>query len=173
MMHRRDFLAGMAWGAGGLALGGLTRSAFAGPASDPLFKISLAEWSLHRALFAGEKDHLDFARMARQDYGIEAVEYVNVFFMDRAKDEAYLREMKTRADGEGVRSLLIMCDREGNLGDPDDAARTQAVENHYKWVEAAAFLGRLARRGDEAGGPSARGHPARLRQLPHQGRRVV
>ena len=49
--------------------------------------------------------------------------------------------MKTIANGEGVKSLLIMCDREGALGDPDDAARTTAVENHYKWIDAANYLG--------------------------------
>ena len=49
---------------------------------------------------------------------------------------------KTRLEVDnGVRSVLIMCDREGALGDPDSAARTQAVENHFKWVEAAGFLG--------------------------------
>jgi sugar phosphate isomerase/epimerase len=34
-----------------------------------------------------------------------------------------------------------MCDREGNLGDPDTMRRAQAVENHLKWIEAAEFLG--------------------------------
>ena len=61
--------------------------------------------------------------------------------MDKARDRTYLSEMKSRADGEGVRSLLIMCDREGDLGDGDDAGRSRAVENHRKWVEAAAALG--------------------------------
>jgi sugar phosphate isomerase/epimerase len=63
------------------------------------------------------------------------------FFMDKAEDRQWLTELKMRCDDNGVRSLLIMCDREGNLGDPDNAARTTAVENHYKWVEAARFLG--------------------------------
>ena len=106
-----------------------------------LFSISLAEWSLHRALRNGDLDHLDFAKTAKQDFGIDGVEYVNQFFKDKAKDQAYLNEMKKRADDLGVQSVLIMCDGEGRIGDPDDAARTQAVENHYKWVEAAKFLG--------------------------------
>ena len=106
----------------------------------PWFEISLAQWSQHRALLAGELDHLDFITEARRSYGIGAVEYVNVFFFDRARDTSYLREMQTRCDGEGVRSLLIMCDSEGRLGDPDPAARTTAIENHHKWVEAAAAL---------------------------------
>ena len=110
--------------------------------SEPqLYSISLAEWSLHRTLNAGELDNLDFPATARGDYGIEAVEYVNSFFKDKAEDQGYLTDLKQRADDNGVRSLLIMCDGEGALGDPEEAARTQAVENHYRWVEAAKFLG--------------------------------
>ena len=109
--------------------------------SEPLFKISLAEWSFHRALKAGKMDNLDFPKVAKQDFDIDCVEYVNVFFMDKAKDQTYLKELKKRCDDLGVKSGLIMCDDEGDLGDPDDAKRTKAVENHYKWVEAAKFLG--------------------------------
>ena len=69
------------------------------------------------------------------------VEYVNQFFKDKAKDTTYLTELKKRCDDHGVTSVLIMSDDEGDLGDPDDAKRTKAVENHYKWVEAAKFLG--------------------------------
>lgn len=108
---------------------------------EPLFKISLAEWSLHRTLFSGRLNHLDFPKTAKEDYGIDAVEYVNQFFKDKAKDRAYLTELKKRAGDLGVRSLLIMIDGEGALGDPDEKKRVQAVENHHKWVEAAKFLG--------------------------------
>jgi len=80
---------------------------------QPLFTISLAEWSFHRTLFAGEMDHLDFPLVARRDYGIDGVEYVNQFFKDKAKDQPYLRELKQRCEDNGVRSLLIMCDGEG------------------------------------------------------------
>lgn len=108
---------------------------------SPLFRISLAEWSLHRTLFGRKMDHLDFARAAREDYGIDAVEYVNQFFKDKATDESYLREMKERADDLDVKGLLIMIDGEGALGDPDDRKRAKAVENHHKWVDAAKYLG--------------------------------
>lgn len=108
---------------------------------EPAYKISLAEWSLHRALRAGQLDNLDFAKTAKNDYGIEAIEYVNQFFKDKAKDSKYLGELKTRAADLGVKSVLIMIDGEGALGDPDEGKRKQAVENHYRWVEAAKFLG--------------------------------
>ena len=106
---------------------------------EPLFRISLAEWSLHRTLRSGDLDHLGFPGVARTDYGIDAVEYVNSFF--KAHDRRYLTELKSRCDGHGVQSLLIMCDGEGALGNPDTVERTQAVENHFRWVEAARFLG--------------------------------
>ncbi len=109
--------------------------------SAPLFKISLAQWSLHEALFAKKLTNLDFPRVAKADYGITAVEYVNQFWMDKAKDAAYIAELKRISEGEGVTNVLIMCDREGQLGDADEARRKQAVENHFKWVEAAKALG--------------------------------
>lgn len=109
--------------------------------AEPLFKISLAQWSLHKTLFGGKLDNLDFAKSAKEDYGIEAIEFVNQFFKDKANDEMYLKELKQRADDLGVKMLLIMIDGEGALGDKDDAKRTKAIENHYKWVEAAKFLG--------------------------------
>lgn len=105
-----------------------------------LFEISLAQWTINKDIRSGKIDNLDFAKVA-SDHGIFALEYVNQFFMDKAKDEAYLAEMKKRASDLGVKSLMIMCDREGNIGDPDAAKRKQTVENHRKWIDAAKFLG--------------------------------
>lgn len=138
---RRELLKLSALSAAGLMFNPLARATQAVRDQQPLFRISLAQWSLHRALFGGKLEHLEFPVAAKKEYGIEAVEYVNVFFKDKAKDEAYLKELKKRCDDVDVRSLLIMCDGEGNLGDPDDTARTQAVENHHRWIEAAKFLG--------------------------------
>ncbi len=108
------------------------------------FKISLAQWSLHRALGrrgdAPTMDNLDFAAKAKS-FGIDAVEYVSQFFADKADDEAYLGEMNKRAADNGVKNLLIMIDGEGGLGDVDDAKRKEAVEKHHKWVRAAKTLG--------------------------------
>jgi len=138
-LHRRRFLRTST-----SAIAGLSLAPFALHAAEDkksLFQISLAEWSLNRAIFGKKLDHLDFAKTAKQEFGIDAVEYVNQFFKDKAKDQTYLTEMKKRCDDLGVKSLLIMCDGEGALGDPDEKKRKQAVENHYKWVEAAEFLG--------------------------------
>ncbi len=142
-VDRRSFLkSAAATGAAiGLVAGGSTALLAAEEGKVPLFKISLAEWSFNRALFAKKMDNLDFPVVAKRDFGIDCVEYVNQFFMDKARDTAYLTELKQRCDDNGVKSGLIMCDSEGDLGDPDDAKRTKAVENHYKWVEAAKFLG--------------------------------
>jgi len=138
-VDRRQFLAAGAVAGATLATANMPRAMAA--AAEPLFKISLAQWSLHRTLFDGKLDNLDFPAFSKNECGIDAVEYVNQFFKDKARDEAYLADLKKRCEDNGVTSVLIMCDGEGALGDPDDAKRTEAVENHHKWVEAAKFLG--------------------------------
>ena len=135
---RREFLAASATLAAALSL---PRLATAQDAKEPLFKISLAQWSLHRTLRDGKLDNKDFAAVSKEQFGIDAIEYVNQFFKDKAKDAAYIGELKKRAGDLGVKTLLIMCDGEGALGDSDEAKRTKAVENHYRWVEAAKELG--------------------------------
>ena len=122
----------------------------------PFFKISLAQWSLHKTLFNKKLDNLDFAMKTKNDFGISAVEYVNQFFKDKAKDKTYLGEMKKRASDHGVTSLLIMIDGEGYLGSTDENKRKEAVEKHYKWVEAANFLGCHSIRVNAAGKGSAK-----------------
>lgn len=105
------------------------------------FKISLAQWSLHRAFKSGELDNLDFAATTKNKFGIEAIEYVSQFFAEQVNDKKYLAEMKKRAADNGVKSLLIMVDGEGGLANTDDKERNKAVDNHKKWLEAAQFLG--------------------------------
>src|SRR6056297_2055155 len=107
-LSRRYFLQASTVAAGGLLVPGPSRSAFA--FKEQKFKISLAQWSLNEEFFKGELDNLDFAKTAKQEFGIDGIEYVNQFFKDKAKDKQYLKEMKSRADGEGVNSLLIMID---------------------------------------------------------------
>ncbi len=146
-LNRRDFFG---WSVGSVA----AMAAFSGcggigyrlgedlgKAPARTFSISLAEWSLHRSLQGGQMTNLDFPRVTREVYGLDAVEYVNSFFKDKARDEKYLDQLKKRCDDHEVVSLLIMCDGEGRLGDPDEKARAQAVQNHHRWVDAAKSLG--------------------------------
>jgi sugar phosphate isomerase/epimerase len=119
------------------------------------FKISLAEWSLHNAIQSGKLTNLDFPLKAKNDFGIDAVEYVDQLFKDKTYDQAYLNELKKRCDDNGVKSVLIMVDTAGHLADTNDAKRKQAVENHHKWVDAAKFLGCHSIRVNAAGEGSA------------------
>lgn len=140
-LDRREFVkSSCAALAVGAVVGAVPKLSLAAP-GEPMFKISLAEWSLHNTLFGKKLDNRDFPKTAKEDYGIEAVEWVNQFFKDKATDQAYLAELKKRCDDLGVKSLLIMIDGEGALGDANEDRRKKAVENHYKWVEAAKFLG--------------------------------
>jgi len=145
-MNRRLFLEGTVAGGALLSVG--SRMALAAdesgkPAAGKIgdFKISLAEWSLHKALFAKKIDNLDFPKIAHEDYGIDGVEFVNQFFKDKAHDSTYLKDLKKRADDVGVTCVLIMIDGEGDMSARDTEARTKAVGNHKKWVDAAASLG--------------------------------
>jgi len=140
-ISRRDFLTRSAAATALAALA--TRTSFAATKPEELFQISLAQWSLHRSFNKSAKvplDPLNFARIAHVDYGIDAVEYVNQFYAGKKNDEAYLKSLKQMADDHGVDSVLIMCDGEGNLGDPDEKKRSKAVENHVRWIEWAKFL---------------------------------
>jgi len=137
--NRRHFLASSA---AAVALSASSRwSLGQDTAPNKAYKISLAQWSLHKPLFAKEIDNLDFAKVSKERFGIDGVEYVNQFFKDKAKDAKYLEEMKKRTSDLGVTNVLIMIDGEGGLGNSDAAKRTTAVENHYKWVDAAKYLG--------------------------------
>ncbi len=143
MTTRRNFIKQSLMGAGALMI----TPTFAEIKASGL-EISLAEWSLHRALEAGKVDHLDFPSIARNQFGIGAVEYVNGFFggkkmnfKEAAKDKTYLTELLKRSKDAGVINHLIMVDNEGSLALPNDKERLPAVENHKKWIEAAKFLG--------------------------------
>ena len=107
----------------------------------PPFKISLAQWSLHRHFFRKKIDTtLDFPIIARKEFEISAVEYVNQFFFNKVQDRKFLKELKIRSDNMGVKNLLIMCDNTGKLGAKSKEERNRAVENHRKWIDAAEIL---------------------------------
>jgi len=141
---------------------------------DPFFKISLAQWSLHNSFFGdalksgfagffqtlmtdpesalqGELDPMDFPMIAKKQFGIDAIEFVNTFYFNKARDNAFLKDMKDRCNSEGVQPVLIMCDALGDLGDTDSGKRAEAVENHHQWVDAAKYLGCHAIRVNAAG----------------------
>lgn len=151
---RRSFIKniGILGAAAGLS-GMLPFDVIAG-AKKEFFKISLAEWSFHKALFGGKMTNLDFPLRAKKEFGINIVEYVSPFFNKKETDASYLKELLTITKNEGIQNHLIMVDGEGELGDLDAAKRTKAIENHYKWVDAAKTLGCLTVRVNAAGNGS-------------------
>ncbi len=141
-INRREFVkqASIAVGAMGATVS-LGCQSLAGGSSNSLYAISLAQWSLNRQFFGGKLNALDFAKVTKEEFDLDAIEYVNQFFKDKANDEAYLGQLKSRAADHGVKSLLIMVDGEGSLGHGGTAERNKAVLNHHKWADAAKFLG--------------------------------
>jgi len=143
-VDRRDFLrAGATAASAGLALGGLPL-VLAAEEEEPLFKISVAEYSLHRLIEKGGLDPRDYGPFCKKHFDVDAVEYWMGPFEDKAHDRAYLDEMHKKSKDAGVKELLIMVDisdNKGNLGNPDEQARRAAVEVHFPWVEAAERMG--------------------------------
>ena len=136
---RRTFIKQTAGAMAGMAI---LPSAFAEETAKKMFfDISIAEWSLHKALFGKKITNLDFPGIARKEFDISIVEYVNQFFKDKAQDKTYLNDLLTRCKDNGISNHLIMIDGEGDLGSTDKADQMKAVENHHKWVECAKYLG--------------------------------
>ena len=104
------------------------------------FEISLAEFSFAGELMSGKMTNMEFPAKAKNDFGINVVEYVSGFFNNKHTDQAYLKELKQRCDDLGVKNNLIMVDG-ANIADLDATKRKKAVESHYAWVDAAKFLG--------------------------------
>lgn len=152
-LNRRQFLSRSAILSAGAAFSACTGDSDSGDPSittqkGPSYKISLAQWSLHRALKSGELDNLDWPAYTKENFNIHALEWVNQFFFEehptlgyQPKGGEYINQMKQRCEDQGMKSLLIMCDRVGNLGNPDNVKRTAAIEGHYAWLEAAKTLG--------------------------------
>ena len=116
--------------------------------AEPFFKLSLAQWSLNKPIFAGELDPIDFAEKANE-MGFEGIEYVSSFYGQRISEannpeeamQKVLDTLKAKSEEFDVENVLIMVDGEGELASPNQAEREKAVENHKKWVDAANFLG--------------------------------
>lgn len=159
--NRRDFIRNLGLATASLGLAGTLPGLLTGCRSastvskKEFFQISLAQWSLHKALFSGQLTNLEFPVKAKNDFGIHIVEYVSPFFQKREKERSYLRELKKITDDNGITNHLIMVDGEGNLGDTDAAKRKQAVENHHKWIDAAKYLECKSIRVNAAGRGSA------------------
>ena len=148
---RRNFIKDMGMLAAAAGLGSVIPFDAIALGKKEFFRISLAEWSFNKALFGGKMTNLEFPLKAKNDFGINIVEYVSPFFNKKEKDASYLKELLTITKNEGIQNHLIMIDGEGDLGDLDEKARTKAVENHYKWVDAAKTLGCLTIRVNAAG----------------------
>jgi len=114
----------------------------------PKFKLSLAQWSMHKMINEEGVDPYSFAQKA-SEWGFEGLEYVSQLYNKDLKPANFSEEAmatfvsKSLAESNkyGLQNVLIMIDGQGNLATTDSAERAAAVENHYKWVDAAAALG--------------------------------
>jgi sugar phosphate isomerase/epimerase len=154
MTSRRKFLRNAALGAAGVSLAStlparVLAARYSNPADSPsgaippqdlFFKIAVSQFSFASQFWTKQLDPLAFPAKSKE-LGITGLDYCSMFFADKAKDQAFLAELKKRSSDAGTYNLRIMIDGEGVLGDLNQANRTKAIENHYKWIDAAATLG--------------------------------
>ena len=111
--------------------------------SKQFFKVSLAQWSLHKAIREEGMDPFDFAKETKA-LGIDAIEYVSGLYNDQVKElglDAVVERLKSESEKHGVKNLLIMIDGQGHLASSDENELNEAIEKHKKWVDAAKALG--------------------------------
>lgn len=131
-MKRRSFLAAT----------GLAPFASSQTGTQPApkkFRVSLAEWSVHKAIQSRLVANLEFPRIAREHFGIEGLEFVNTLWGSPTSD--YVRTLKRNMTDTGTQCVLIMCDSEGFMGHREQPQRLRAADNHRRWVDLAAELG--------------------------------
>lgn len=140
-LNRRTFIKNAAIGAAGVGLAtSFPQLLHAEEKKDLFFKLAISQFSFASQFWTKKLDPLDFAAKSKE-LGITGLDYCSMFFADKAKDAAYLNDLKKRAADNGCYNLRIMIDGEGVLGDLNYSVRMKAVENHYKWIDAAATLG--------------------------------
>jgi len=141
VMTRREHLRRLGSGAASLACFPLEVLA-AEPAPRLFFKIALGEYSFNSLFRAGKYNPLELARIAKDQFGLDAIDYVSSFWSDKVKNHVFLRELKRRAQDHRVFNHVILVDLpQSELGDFDESRRAAAVEAHREWIEIAKFLG--------------------------------
>jgi len=114
----------------------------------PFFKLSLAQWSIHNMINSDGVDPYTFAEKAK-NWGFEGLEYVSQLYnkelevanFSKEAMQSFVDKCNAEAERHGLKNLLIMIDGQGDLATSDPAERKKAVENHHKWVDAAASMG--------------------------------
>jgi sugar phosphate isomerase/epimerase len=101
--------------------------------------ISLAQWALVDEMRAGKFKNLDFPQIAREDFGLNGIEFVNTLF--ELPTESYLKQLKQNAATHGVEMVLLMVDDEGDGCAPTKEGRKEFEIFHRKWVDIAHYLG--------------------------------
>ncbi|MGB3149986.1 MAG: sugar phosphate isomerase/epimerase, partial [Maribacter sp.] len=115
---------------------------------DLFFKLSRAQWSIHRMIREDGVNPYSFAEKAK-NWGFTGLEYVSQLYNPELSEAEYSEEAMTafvdksnsEAEKHGMTNVLIMIDGQGNLAASDEAERNETVEKHKIWVTAAAAMG--------------------------------
>ena len=113
------------------------------------FKLSLAQWSLHKNIKYGDMDPYEFAQVAKS-FNFSGIEYVTALYdnvmkvRDGDMSKAitfWARKNKKLAEINDIKNVLIMIDEIEGLAEENKSRRLKAVENHKMWIDAAEIMG--------------------------------
>ena len=113
------------------------------------FKLSLAQWSLHKNIKYGDMDPYEFAQVAKS-FNFTGIEYVTALYdnimkvRDGDMSKAitfWARKNKKLAEINDINNVLIMIDEIEGLAEENKSRRLKAVENHKMWIDAAEIMG--------------------------------
>ena len=142
-MKRKEFIKLASTGALGISsLGYLSCES----QKEIFFKLSLAQWSLNKAIRGGEMSPYLFAEKSK-NLGFTGLEYVNQLYDDVMKSEDKSSSIKNfilknnqLASDNGMDNVLIMIDEEGDLAGEDEEQRLKSIDNHKLWIDTAAEM---------------------------------
>jgi len=113
------------------------------------FKLSLAQWSLHKNIKYGDMDPYEFAQVAKS-FNFSGIEYVTALYdnvmkvRDGDMSKAitfWARKNKKLAEINDIKNVLIMIDEIEGLAEENKLRRLKAVDNHKMWIDAAEIMG--------------------------------
>ena len=137
LIDRRRFMAT----AGALGISAILPSpVFAKPRRN-WFEISVAQWSFQRQFYSGEMKTENFPQYAADKLGIYGIDFLSDFMLNIYRNPSVLKNIKIRSDDLGVKNVMIMCHKEGRIGNKDSVTREKVIDTHKHWVEAAHHLG--------------------------------
>ena len=116
--------------------------------NDQNIKISLQCYSFASSLFTKKMNIIDFPKIVREDFNIDAAEYWNRPMVEKRRDSNFIRELNKRTNDYGLENTFMLVDlinfqtgESKSLCSRDKIERNFAIEEHKEWIEFSKAIG--------------------------------